>query len=175
MESKALDAFSRVQKIDFGPICFKLANDKDGENWIDEDIERAQLLYTCYLALILAYRDQPIVLAPPVLADRFWHQHILDTRKYMKDCDKLFGEYLHHFPYFGMRGEEDAQQLQISGNITRKLMLAHFGEIPQCKLLFDEMDISAFSKCGESCSSCSRCRFVFHSDANLIAIEDARA
>ena len=28
----------------------------------------------------------------------------------MKDCDQLFGEYLHHFPYFGMLGDENRQQ-----------------------------------------------------------------
>ncbi|MBF4254538.1 hypothetical protein EA007_27345, partial [Vibrio anguillarum] len=39
-----------------------------------------------------------------------WHMHILDTRAYMRDCDTLFGEYLHHYPYFGMLGEENQRQ-----------------------------------------------------------------
>jgi hypothetical protein len=161
MKSKVIDAFCRVQKIDFRQICFKLANDKDSEQWTDKDIETGQLLYTCYLALLLAYRDKPIVLAPPVLADKFWHQHILDTRKYMKDCDEIFGEYLHHFPYFGMRGEQDAQELKVSGNFTRKLMMEHFAQLPECKLIFDDVQLGECSNCGGSCSSCSSCKGAF--------------
>lgn len=30
--------------------------------------------------------------------DTFWHQHILDTEKYKKDCDLIFGYFLHHNP-----------------------------------------------------------------------------
>lgn len=85
MKSQVLEAFARGQKLNFTQICFKLANDREGETWSDTDIETAQLLYVRYLALLLAYRGQPITtLAPPFLADKFWHQHILDTRNYKK-------------------------------------------------------------------------------------------
>ena len=60
----------------------------------------------------------------------FWHTHILDTQKYMLDCENLFGRYIHHFPYFGMRGEKDRNQLKKSFYETEELFLLHFSESP---------------------------------------------
>jgi hypothetical protein len=31
--------------------------------------------------------------------------------KYAEDCHKVFGYFLHHYPYFGLRGEKDAANL----------------------------------------------------------------
>lgn len=173
MKSQVLEALAKVQMIDFRQIRFKLANDKDGERWSIQDIEKAQLLYTCFITLLLAYRHLPITLAPPVLADKFWHQHILDTRKYMKDCNELFGEYLHHFPYFGMRGKEDAEELQTAGRTTWKLMEEHFGHIQACRELFDELKVGDCSNCGGSCSSCKSCKAMFQDDFDLNKLQSA--
>ena len=38
--------------------------------------------------------------------------HILDTRKYAADCEAAFGHFVHHFPYLGLRGEEDTKALE---------------------------------------------------------------
>jgi hypothetical protein len=57
-----------------------------------------------------------------------WHFHILDTRAYHQDCESVFGHYLHHFPYFGMRGEEDAQNLKKSFDNTQVLYFQTFSE-----------------------------------------------
>ena len=53
------------------------------------------------------------------IMDNMWHFHILDTRAYVKDCDAVFGHYLHHYPYFGMRGEQDAANLKNSFELTK--------------------------------------------------------
>jgi len=45
-------------------------------------------------------------LAPSPLVDEVWHMHILDTRAYMKDCERIFGGYIHHSPSFGDSDEE---------------------------------------------------------------------
>ena len=68
----------------------------------------------------------PIV--PSKEVDGFWHQHILDTRKYAEDCDTLFGFFLHHFPYFGMRGVQDEANLAAAFAETRRIYEATFGE-----------------------------------------------
>lgn len=31
--------------------------------------------------------------------DEYWHAHILYTKKYFKDCDRIFGKYQHHNPF----------------------------------------------------------------------------
>lgn len=38
-------------------------------------------------------------LSPTTEADEIWHQHILHTKKYADDCQILFGEFLHHYPF----------------------------------------------------------------------------
>jgi hypothetical protein len=70
------------------------------------------------------------VVVPSKEIDIFWHTHILDTQKYMSDCENLFGKYIHHFPYFGMRGEKDRRHLEKAFCETEKLFLLHFGESP---------------------------------------------
>ncbi len=37
-------------------------------------------------------------LVPSDEIDEFWHNHILDTKKYWHDCDLIFGKYIHHNP-----------------------------------------------------------------------------
>ena len=45
----------------------------------------------------------------------------------MEDCTKVFGTFLHYFPYFGMRGPEDAESLSHAYDQTLELYEAHFG------------------------------------------------
>ena len=64
---------------------------------------------------------------PSKLVDKFWHLHILDTEKYIEDCRHCFGSILHHFPYFGMRGDQDAANLQSAYGKTFVLYQQAFG------------------------------------------------
>jgi hypothetical protein len=57
-----------------------------------------------------------------------WHYHILDTRAYHGDCQRVFGGYFHHFPYFGLRGDDDARRLQAAFAKTKALYEETFGE-----------------------------------------------
>jgi hypothetical protein len=43
----------------------------------------------------------------------------------------LFGEFLHHYPYFGMRDEAEAQELQDAYADTLDRYRAAFGEPPE--------------------------------------------
>lgn len=60
------------------------------------DTERAEALYRQYLTLCHKYPEMQVV--PPKLADKVWHEHITNTRKYAADCDALFGMFIHHQP-----------------------------------------------------------------------------
>src|SRR4029077_20001089 len=70
-------------------------------------------------------------LAPCKPVDNFWHGHILDTHMYAEDCDRVFGRFLHHFPYFGMRGDEDAANLARAAETTQRLYREQFGYGPE--------------------------------------------
>ena len=118
--------FSR--NLDLEPIKFSLTRREDGPNWPLSKAEGVELWYRRFLYLSNIYDDKVIV--PSKDIDTFWHTHILDTQKYMFDCETLFGRYVHHFPYFGMRGKEDREQLKRAFRETEKLFLLHFEESP---------------------------------------------
>jgi hypothetical protein len=153
--SDIMKAYGRVLSIDFAPIRMKLTDREHGENWDKDKVNEAELLYRAYLSLILASRDTDLLIAPPADADEFWHQHILDTRKYMDDCKILFGEYLHHFPYFGMRGEEDAKALKRASETMHKMLSEHFFPLTEYKSIMTKyLMIAECNNCVSSCSSC---------------------
>ena len=63
-----------------------------------------------------------------------------------EDCDKVFGGFLHHFPYFGMRGAEDAAALSQAYDETLSLYEAEFGLAPED--LWPREGMSRCPKCG---------------------------
>lgn len=103
----------KVAALDLGPIKFKLMDSKDGEGWDRERADRVEVEYRNFL--LLSGADSALPAVPFGDVDTFWHYHILDTQKYAADCDQLFGRFLHHFPYFGMRGETDKAALLEAG------------------------------------------------------------
>jgi hypothetical protein len=66
--------------------------------------------------------------APLMDVDTFWHYHILDTMKYAQDCQAVFGYFLHHFPYVGLRGQDDLAAHARMGERMRDLYEETFGE-----------------------------------------------
>lgn len=118
-------AVSRVAALDFTMLRRKL---EEEHGWTKEHLNEVEDLYRKFLALNLLYPERKICPTGPI--DDFWHAHILDTRAYAEDCDRLFGRFLHHFPYFGMRGPEDRQALESTFTESRELFVTHFGVDP---------------------------------------------
>jgi len=118
-------ALERVAKLDFSILKRKLGEEK---GWSLEYQGEVEDLYRRFLALNIVYSDRKICPTGPI--DEFWHAHILDTRAYEADCNSLFGSFLHHFPYFGMRGPEDREALQNAFDESRSLFIRHFGIDP---------------------------------------------
>jgi hypothetical protein len=115
-------------ELDLHMIITKLQDPEEGQGWTDEYCQRVDLEYRRFLALTREYPDAAIV--PSKIIDTFWHAHILDTQAYAPDCQRFFGFFLHHFPYFGMRGPEDAQALGDAYDQTLELYELHFGPPP---------------------------------------------
>lgn len=119
-----------IQSLDLEPIIVKLIDEKDGKGWSMQQALAATNEYRKFLFLVGLSLDDPK--AGPIVpwggVDEVWHTHILDTEKYQRDCNVLFGQFLHHFPYYGMRGEEDRQNLVQSAKETLDQVIKHFGE-----------------------------------------------
>ena len=118
---------SAVDSLDLEPIKFKISCKEDGYGWTSEHVEQIELAYRRFLVLHAKYPQQQI--APTKDIDAFWHAHILDTRKYAADCQRIFGEFVHHYPYLGMLG--DQKQWQQAADTLNQLFVSEFGaEVP---------------------------------------------
>ena len=115
-----------INALDLDPIKVKLMHKESGEGWSLEHANAIELEYRRFLTLMKKYPHEQT--SPLVDVDTFWHYHILDTMKYAADCEAVFGYFLHHFPYVGMRGEEDEASLARIGQRMKELYEAEFGE-----------------------------------------------
>lgn len=97
-----------LQDINLSAVGRKLMEPyPEGKGWTAEQVAEAEMWYRRYLFICMSYPDFPAVPNGPI--DSFWHQHILDTRAYALDCQKVFGYFLHHYPYFGLNGDADVR------------------------------------------------------------------
>lgn len=137
IESEITSLFmADIVALDFTLVKLKIQDKEEGLGWDATQCDEAEAGYKKFLALKRTYPEKEIV--PNKQVDMFWHQHILDTQKYAEDCEIIFGYFMHHFPYFGMKDEDDMQNLIDAFDETSKLYLLHFsenfiGEAPKCK------------------------------------------
>jgi hypothetical protein len=117
----AADITARISALDLEPIVYKLTHPEVGDQGMTlTEADTAVQLYRAYLALIELHPGEQI--APTKAIDQAWHAHILDTEKYAGDCAAVFGRFIHHYPYFGMRGRRDALALAEAAARTRRLI-----------------------------------------------------
>ncbi len=119
-----------VAQIDLTPINAKLAHD-DPETWDDAALAIVERRYRRFLVLNLLHPHT--TLSVDRALDEYWHQHILDTRKYAYDCEQVFGFFLHHYPYFGMDDEDEWQENVALYAATRRLYDEAFGDDPPAR------------------------------------------
>jgi len=125
--SKTLEqTIAAIQALDLTMIKFKATRREDGHGWSAEYAEQMAVAYKRYLILHAKYPS--MTLAPEQDVDRFWHLHILDTRKYADDCDACFGYFVHHFPYLGLRGGDDEKVAAAAFEAMQALYVKEFGE-----------------------------------------------
>jgi hypothetical protein len=118
--------FSAVMALDLDAIKVKLMHVASGEGWSVEHTNAVEKEYRRFLCLMKLYPEEDT--APLVDVDTFWHYHILDTMKYAADCEQVFGYFLHHYPYVGLRGDNDDQFRIDSGDRMRTLYETTFSE-----------------------------------------------
>lgn len=86
-----------------------------------EDLEISEKLYRTFLLLHYYHPNQKLI--PTNEVDVFWHNHILNSKKYFDDCNELFGTYLHHTP---MQIENLTKTVKNDFDNTLKLMKGYF-------------------------------------------------
>jgi hypothetical protein len=137
--------------LDLSNVKMKLADKEEGPGLDGPTIELMEAEYRKFLALQLLHPEAVIV--PCGIVDEMWHRHILDTAAYREDCQAIFGQFLDHFPYFGMRGEEDAQDLNDAYADTLWRYRDAFGDPPA-----ETWISSDASKCGRKACKPQKCK-----------------
>lgn len=69
----------------------------------------AELEYRRFLTLKRRHPGE--LLVPPSTSLQIWQAHILDTRAYRRDTDRILGRYLDHFPYLGASDARERVEL----------------------------------------------------------------
>ncbi|WUR14607.1 glycine-rich domain-containing protein-like [[Empedobacter] haloabium] len=120
------EQFNAIAALDLEPIKVKLMHVESGEGWSLEKVDAVEFEYRRFLYLMKMFPQEQT--APLMDVDIFWHYHILDTMKYAIDCEAVFGYFLHHFPYIGLRGEDDEEAHRRVGDRMKELYEETFGE-----------------------------------------------
>jgi hypothetical protein len=99
---------TKIQAMNLEPVIFKLVYEY---GW---NLEKALLVEAQYKTFLFMTLTLSEAVVPTQEIDEMWHNHILDTRLYALHCKEVFGRFIDHFPYFGVRGGNDAQLLKES-------------------------------------------------------------
>lgn len=83
-----------IEQIDFSTLIQDLITK---QRWTSEQAFEVCRQYRNFLFLLVKYPEK--VLFPSAWIDKFWRQHIINTQQYAKDCEAIFGHYLHYYPY----------------------------------------------------------------------------
>jgi hypothetical protein len=127
-EGGTMSAYSEcraIRALDLDPIKVKLMDKESGEGWSVEKASLVEAEYRRFLFLIKTFPNEAT--APLRDVDTFWHYHILDTMKYAHDCESVFGYFLHHFPYAGLRGADDTAAQERLGERMKNMYEHIFG------------------------------------------------
>jgi len=114
----------KILQIDWQPLLLGLQHHEKTKSWLWQDQASAIVKYALFLYLAQMYPHHQLV--PTTEIDEVWHLHLLNTEKYLSDCEYLLGYYLHHKPFFGLYNNFEKRQLQIHRDATINLFITHF-------------------------------------------------
>jgi hypothetical protein len=125
------DVIAAIQALDLESVKVRIMDDELGEGWTREYADSIEAAYRTYLTMLAKYPDdaEDIMLSKDV--DEFWHTHILQTRKYTEDCQRVFGSFLHHEPHVGAVTAADLETRANKAEKTRQLYEREFGGVRQ--------------------------------------------
>lgn len=113
-----------INSIDFSNVINKMVRH---QGWRHKDAVAVSRMYRHFLWLHKKYGEDH-TLPPSEEIDAFWHNHILDTKQYRKDSQAIFGRYFDHYPYLGIDGKTDRNDLNDFFAVTRELYEKEVGE-----------------------------------------------
>ena len=136
----ALSIRNEIEHIRFDLIGWKMRDSKNC-SFSDDEVELAIGEYKRFLSLKIVHPN--VNFAPTDLMDEVWHFHILDTKRYSTDCQRMFGKLLHHAPSYGPYESPDREEA-LSNSFERMVALyrEQYGHDP----------ITRMGSCSSACS-----------------------
>ena len=151
----------KLQLLDLDPIKIKLMLPREGEpltrNEADELADRYRKFLYC------ADKHRATLIVPTREIDKIWHLHILDTDKYAKDCQHVFGYFMHHFPYLGLRSDGDENTRVAAFAETERLYLELFDQAYNREPVNGSLCHSGLNNCSDDIHNSSLVRPTFES------------
>jgi hypothetical protein len=128
------EVIAGIQALDLESVKLRMMDAELGEGWTRQYADSIAVAYKTYLTMLVKHPDdaEDILLSEDV--DEFWHTHILQTRKYMQDCQNVFGNYLHHEPHVGEVTPADLEKRTVQAEKTRQLYEREFGGTRQSEM-----------------------------------------
>ncbi|WP_236702011.1 glycine-rich domain-containing protein [Cupriavidus basilensis] len=149
-------SWQAIDALDFSRIKAKLLHGQSA-HWSLESLADAEAGYRRFLKLAAKYPDAPVV--PGEQVDAFWHAHIVDTRRYASDCERIFGHVLHHDPYVGIDGPQDEVRLRGLAEASAQLGKREFGLKPTtaayCAISGEERSMQSPAPTGAKAAYCA--------------------
>lgn len=142
---QTLQPTDHIKTLDLSRYLRKLAR-RNPADWPAERLALADREYRRFLDL----RRLGIVraLVPSETMDAVWHEHILDTRNYAVDMERIFGTFVHHEPNY----EDDSHVRAAMDDALEATMRAY-------EALFGEAMPGVSARCtGKTCHAPTSCR-----------------
>lgn len=105
--TQSLACIEKLKALNLSPIAAYLMNPQNGYGWCWRQALQAIGRYKTFLFVCYLYPQ--IRLVPTQEIDCVWHAHILHTRLYRQDCQRLFGYFIDHEPDSAFAGEAERQ------------------------------------------------------------------
>lgn len=116
-----------VPAFDLSYVVEQLSHKFEYKSWSPERFVAAEAEYRRFLTLCKMFPNERLI--PGRDVDSIWHRHMLNSRRYMQDCEQYFGYYLHHQPH--SRIIEDTRDPNVDWLNTLRLYEETFGEKPR--------------------------------------------
>jgi hypothetical protein len=107
-----------IDSLDLSDIISKLVHQY---NWQHKHAVIVVHMYKNFLFLNAKYGEK-YKLTPSEEIDEIWHLHILETKKYRKDCYAIFGKYFDHNP-MSFKGDIKANYTEMAQSFNKMLEL----------------------------------------------------
>ena len=106
-----------IEKLDLYPLQF--AVQAQCLDWANAERE-----YRRFLSMKKYYPNQ--LLMPSGAAWQLWQAHVLDTRRYRSDCERVFNRFIDHHPYLGHDSAADQRERHFAEQLYQGLYARHY-------------------------------------------------